>query len=152
MLFRSQKQLLLALYWMAEADDAEADVEEVLQEICRQGQAQPTEQNATLAEVLLYNFRTAQSLGVLGFQGQVKLAQGRAPVITKGPWQNQRAHAVPILPPDRFPQVAHQLYNYEIFAGPLPRASSTDLAPSQTEFAQRLISRGLLSPDALKKP
>ena len=147
-----QKQLLLALYWMAEADDAEADVEEVLQEICRQGQAQPTEQNATLSEVLLYNFRTAQSLGVMGFQGQVKLAQGLAPVITKGPWVNQRAHAIFILPPDRFPQVAHQLFNYEIFAGPLPRAPSTDLAPSQIEFAQRLMARGLLPPNSLKKP
>ncbi|NBQ55531.1 MAG: hypothetical protein EBU36_02560, partial [Verrucomicrobia bacterium] len=61
-----QKQLFLTLCWMAEADDAEADVEQVIQEICRRGQAQPSEADATLQEVLLYNFRTAQSLGVLG--------------------------------------------------------------------------------------
>ena len=69
-----QKQLFLALAWMAEADDAEADVEQVLQEICSRGQPQSSAADATLQEVLLYNFHVAQSLGVLGFQGQVKLA------------------------------------------------------------------------------
>ncbi|NDC79720.1 MAG: hypothetical protein EB090_00370 [Verrucomicrobia bacterium] len=147
-----QKQLYLVLCWMAEADDAEADVEEVVQEICRRGQSQPSVADATLQEVLLYNFRTAQSLGVLGFQGQVKLAQGLTPVITHGPWENRHAHAIPILPPNRFPQIAHQLFNYEIFAGPLPRTSTTDLAPSQLEFARRLMDRGLLSADSLKNP
>jgi hypothetical protein len=146
-----QKQLFLTLCWMAEADDAEADVEQVIQEICRRGQAQPSEVDATLQEVLLYNFRTAQSLGVLGFGGQVKLAQGLTPLITKGSWENRHAHAIPILPPDLFPSTAHQLFNYEIFAGPLPRNSSSGLAPSQIEFAQRLIARGLLPADALKK-
>ena len=145
-----QKQLFLTLCWMAEADDAEADVEQVIQEICRRGQAQPSEADATLQEVLLYNFRTAQSLGVLGFEGQVKLAQGLTPLITKGSWENRHAHAIPILPPDLFPSTAHQLFNYEIFAGPLPRNSSSGLAPSQIEFAQRLIARGLLPADALK--
>jgi len=145
-----QKQLFLTLWWMAEADDAEADVEQVIQEICRRGQAQPSEVDATLQEVLLYNFRTAQSLGVLGFEGQVKLAQGLTPLITKGSWENRHAHAIPILPPDLFPSTAHQLFNYEIFAGPLPRNSSSGLAPSQIEFAQRLIARGLLPADALK--
>ncbi|NCW27350.1 MAG: hypothetical protein EBV83_03495 [Verrucomicrobia bacterium] len=145
-----QKQLFLVLYWMAEADDAEADVEEVVQEICRRGQAQPSESDATLQEVLLYNFRTAQSLGALGFEGQVKLAQGLTPLITKGPWENRHAHAVPILPPDLYPATAHQLFNYEIFAGPLPRNDRSALAPSQIEFAQRLIQRGLLPADALK--
>ena len=147
-----QKQLFLVLYWMTEADNAEADVEEVLQEICRRGQPQPSEADSTLQEVLLYNFRTAQSLGVLGFQGQVSLAQGLTPLITQGAWENRHAHAIPILPPDRFPGVAHQLFNYEIFAGPLPRNSFSELAPSQVEFAQRLIQRGLLPADALKKP
>jgi hypothetical protein len=145
-----QKQLYLALYWMAEADDAEADVEEVIQEICRRGQPKASESDATLQEVLLYNFRTAQSLGVLGFQGQVKLGQGLTPLITKGPWENRHAHAIPILPSDLFPTMAQQLFNYEIFAGPLPRNSSPGLAPSQIEFAQRLIQRGLLPADALK--
>lgn len=145
-----QKQLFLILYWMAEADDAEADVVEVVQEICRRGQPQPSQADSTLQEVLIYNFRTAQSLGVLGFQGQVKLGQGLTPLITKGPWENRHAHAVPILPPDLFPATAHQLFNYEIFSGPLPRNNSTGLAPSQIEFAQRLIQRGLLPADALK--
>ena len=145
-----QKQLYLALYWMAEADDAEADVEEVIQEICRRGQPKASESDATLQEVLLYNFRTAQSLGVLGFQGQVKLGQGLTPLITKGPWENRHAHAIPILPSDLFPTMAQQLFNYEIFAGPLPRNSSPGLAPSQIEFAQRLIQRGLLPANALK--
>jgi hypothetical protein len=80
----------------------------------------------------------------------VKLAQGLTPLINKGAWEGRHAHAIPILPPDHFPSLAHQLFNYEIFAGPLPRASSLNLAPSQVEFAQRLISRGLLPADALK--
>ena len=147
-----QKQLFLALAWMAEADDAEADVEQVLQEICSRGQPQSSAADATLQEVLLYNFHVAQSLGVLGFQGQVKLAQGLTPLITKGPWENRHAHAIPILPPDRFPGVAHQLFNYEIFAGPLPRNCFSELAPSQVEFAQRLMQRGLLPANALQSP
>jgi hypothetical protein len=46
--------------------------------------------------------------------------------------------------------MAQQLFNYEIFAGPLPRNSSPGLVPSQIEFAQRLIQRGLLPANALK--
>jgi hypothetical protein len=63
---------------------------------------------------------------------------------------NRVAFPVPILPPESFPQVAHQLFNYELFDGSLPKASTSTLAPSQIEFAKKLISRGLLPADALK--
>ena len=146
-----QKQLYLVLFWLARADDAQASVEELLEELCRNGGNPPTEVQATLREVLLYNFHVAQHLGVTSFQAQVKLGQGRpAPVEEndKNP-DNRLAFAIPILPPDRFPQVAHELFNYELFDGPLPKAPPKDLAPSQIEFAQKLIARGLLPPNAL---
>jgi hypothetical protein len=149
-----QKQLYLVLFWLARADDAQASVKELLEELCRDGDNAPTEAQTTLKEVLLYNFHIAQHLGVTSFQSQVKLGQGRPPVIpeTDDNPHNRLAFVIPILPPDRFPQVAHQLFNYELFDGPLPKALSTDLAPSQVEFAQKLISRGLLPPDALQTP
>ena len=146
-----EKQLYLVLFWLSRADDAQASVEELLDELCRDGDNPPTEAQATLKEVLLYNFHLAQHLGVTSFQAQVKLGQGRpAPVAEDddNP-QNRLAFAIPILPPDRFPQVAHQLFNYELFDGPLRQAPSTELAPSQIEFARKLIARGLLPPDAL---
>ena len=148
-----QKEIYLTLYWMAEADMAEADVEQVLQEISRRGRDQATPADATMAEVLLYNFHLARHLGILGFPGLVKLAQGLPAVIPEsdGNDQNRLAFAVSILPPERFPEVAHQLFNYEIFDGALPKAHSPALAPSQIEFAQKLISRGLLPADALKR-
>jgi hypothetical protein len=149
-----QKQLYLVLFWLARANDAQVSVEELLEELCRDGDNPPTEAQTTLKEVLLYNFHIAQHLGVTSFQSQVKLGQGRPPVIpeTDDNPHNRLAFVIPILPPDRFPQVAHQLFNYELFDGPLPKAPSTDLAPSQVEFAQKLISRGLLPPDALQTP
>jgi hypothetical protein len=149
-----QKQLYLVLFWLAHADDAQVSAEELLDELCRDGDNPPTEAQSTLKEVLLYNFHLAQHLGVTSFQGQVKLGQGRpAPVAENddNP-RNRLAFAVPILPPERFPQVAHELFNYELFDGPLPQAPSTRLAPSQIEFAQKLISRGLLPPAALQPP
>jgi hypothetical protein len=149
-----QKQLLLVLYWLCQAYDAEASAQEMLEEVCRDGDNPPTELQTTLKEVLLYNFHVAQHLGVTSFQAQVKLGQGLAPAIPEkddNP-QNRFALPIPILPPDRFPQVAHQLFNYELFDGPLPKAASLELAPSQIEFAQKLISRGLLPPDALQLP
>lgn len=149
-----EKQLYLVLFWLARAYDAEASVEEVLDEVIFRGQESPTAADSTLKEVLLYNFRLAQHLGVTSFQAQVKLGQGRPPVIpeTDENPRNRLAFAVSILPPDRFPQVAHQLFNYELFDGPLPKASGPELAPSQIDFAQKLISRGLLPSDALKAP
>jgi hypothetical protein len=149
-----QKQLLLVLYWLCQAYDAEASPQEMLEELCRNGDSPPTELQTTLKEVLLYNFHVAQHLGVTSFQAQVKLGQGLPPMIPENDQNpdNRLAFAVPILPPDRFPQVAHQLFNYELFDGALPKAASADLAPSQVEFAQKLIARGLLSPDALKSP
>jgi hypothetical protein len=149
-----EKQLYLVLFWLARAYDAEASVEEVLDEVVLRGQDSPTAADSTLKEVLLYNFRLAQHLGVTSFQAQVKLGQGRPPVIpeTDENPRNRLAFAVSILPPDRFPQVGHQLFNYELFDGPLPKASGPELAPSQIEFAQKLISRGLLPSDALKAP
>ena len=149
-----QKQLYLVLFWLCQAYDAEASPQEMLEELCRNGDNPPSEAQATLKEVLLYNFHVAQHLGVTTFQGQVKLGLGRpAPVQENDSnLENRLAFAIPILPPDRFPQVAHQLFNYELFDGPLPRAPSAQLAPSQIEFAQKLIARGLLPPEALKVP
>ena len=146
-----ERQLYLVLFWLARADDAQASAEELLDELCRNGDNLPTEAQSTLKEVLLYNFHVAQHLGVTSFQGQVKLGQGRPVPVAEDDnnSQNRLAFAIPILPPDRFPQIAHQLFNYELFDGPLPQVPSTQLAPSQIEFAQKLIARGLLPPDAL---
>ena len=147
-----QRNLLLTLYWLAEADMAGADVEQVLQEISRRGRNQATPADSTMAEVLLFNYHTARHLGVLSFAALEKLGQGLPPSIPEADNNpdNRLAFAVPILPPDRFPQVARQLFNYELFDGPLPRSTSTTLAPSQIEFAKKLISRGLLPPNALQ--
>lgn len=149
-----EKQLYLVLFWLAQAFDAQASPREMLEELCRSGENAPTETQATLREVLLYNFHVAQHLGITSFQAQVKLGQGRPPVIPENDDnpQNRLAQAIPILPPDRFPEVAHQLFNYELFDGPLPKASTTELAPSQIEFARKLIARGLLPPAALQSP
>lgn len=149
-----QKQLLLVLFQLCQAYDAEASPQELLEELCRTGDNPPTEMQITLKDVLLYNFHVAQHLGVTSFQAQVKLGQGLAPAIPENDQNpdNRLALPIPILPPDRFPQVAHQLFNYELFDGPIPKAPSADLAPSQIEFAQKLISRGLLPPDALQPP
>jgi len=147
-----QRNLLLTLYWLAEADMAGADVEQVLQEISRRGRNQATPADSIMAEVLLFNYHTARHLGVLSFTSLVKLGQGLPPSIPEADNNplNRVAFPVPILPPERFPQVAHQLFNYELFDGPLPKASPATLAPSQIEFAQKLISRGLLPPNALQ--
>jgi len=149
-----QRQLLLVLFWLCQAYDADASPQEMLEELCRSGDNPPTEAQSTVKEVLLYNFHVAQHLGVTSFQAQVKLGQGQAPPIPEADDnpQNRLAIPIPILPADRFPLVAHQLFNYELFDGPLPKAASPDLAPSQIEFAQKLISRGLLPPDALSLP
>ena len=147
-----QRNLLLTLYWLAEADMAGADVQQVLQEISRRGHDQATPADSTMAEVLLFNYHTARHLGVLSFSCLVKLGQGLPPSIPESDNNpdNRLAFPIPILPPDRFPQVAHQLFNYELFDGPLPKSTSTSLAPSQIEFAKKLISRGLLPPSALQ--
>ena len=147
-----QRNLLLTLYWLAEADMAGADVEQVLQEISRRGRDQATPADSTMAEVLLFNYHTARHLGVLSFAALEKLGQGLPPSIPEADNNpdNRLAFAVPVLPPDRFPQVAHQLFNYELFDGPLPRSTSRTLAPSQIEFAKKLISRGLLPADAIQ--
>ena len=146
------RNLLLTLYWLAEADMAGADVEQVLQEISRRGHDQATPADSTMAEVLLFNYHTARHLGVLNFAGLEKLGQGLPPPIPESDNNplNRVAFPVPILPPERFPQVAHQLFNYELFDGPLPKATASSLAPSQIEFAKKLISRGLLPPNALQ--
>jgi hypothetical protein len=147
-----QRNLLLTLYWLAEADMAGADVEQVLQEISRRGRNQATPADSTMAEVLLFNYHTARHLGVLSFAALEKLGQGLPPSIPESDNNpdNRLAFAVPVLPPDRFPKVAHQLFNYELFDGPLPRSTSRALAPSQIEFAKKLISRGLLPANALQ--
>jgi len=147
-----QRNLLLTLYWLAEADMAGADVEQVLQEISRRGRDQATPADSTMAEVLLFNYHTARHLGVLSFSCLVQLGQGLPPSIPESDNNpnNRLAFAIPVLPTDRFPQVAHQLFNYELFDGSLPKSTSRTLAPSQIEFAKKLISRGLLPPNALQ--
>ena len=146
------KNLLLTLYWLAEADMAGASVEQVLQEISRRGRDQATPADSTMAEVLLFNYHTARHLGVLSFSCLVHLGQGLPPSIPESDNNpdNRLAFAIPVLPTDRFPQVAHQMFNYELFDGPLPKSTSTTLAPSQIEFAKKLISRGILPPNALQ--
>ena len=149
-----QRQLLLVLFCLSQADEAGASTEELLDEICQPNTPGDSQGSETLKEVLLYDFHIAQHLGVTDKEGLIRMGQGRPPAVRENDDNpnNRLAYAVPILPPDRFPQVAHQLYNYELFDGPLPKSPSAQLAPSQIEFAQKLIQRGLLPADALKNP
>ena len=149
-----EKMLYLVISWLARARDSGAPPKDLLDEIFCEGKGGLTPAETTTRDVLLYNFHLAEHLGILDFPGLVKMAQGLPPSIPENDDnpQNRLAFAIPILPPDRFPQVAHELFNYELFDGPLPKAPASGLAPSQIEFAQKLITRGLLSPDALKSP
>jgi hypothetical protein len=94
-----QRNLLLTLYWLAEADMAGADVEQVLQEISRRGRDQATPADSTMAEVLLFNYHTARHLGVLSFSCLVQLGQGLPPSIPESDNNpdNRLAFAIPIL-------------------------------------------------------
>ncbi|NBS50677.1 MAG: hypothetical protein EBS97_08785, partial [Verrucomicrobia bacterium] len=76
-----QRNLLLTLYWLAEADMAGADVDQVLQELSRRGRDQATPADATMAEVLHFNYHTARHLGILDFASLEKLGQGLPPSI-----------------------------------------------------------------------
>ena len=75
------KNLLLTLYWLAEADMAGASVEQVVQELSRRGRDQATPADSTMAEVLLFNYHTARHLGVLNFAGLEQLGRGLLPSI-----------------------------------------------------------------------
>ena len=92
-----QRNLLLTLYWLAEADMAGADVEQVLQEISRRGYNQATPADSTMAEVLLFNYHTARHLGILSFSCLVQLGQGLPPSIPESDNNpdNRLAFAIP---------------------------------------------------------
>lgn len=149
-----ERQLYLVVYWLARGCDAGAPPADLLDEILHSEAFGSEPMADTTREVLLYNFHLAQHLGILGFPGLAKMGQGLPPSVPESDDnpENRMVYVIPVLPSDRFPPVAHQLFNYEFFDGPLPRAPATQLAPSQIEFAQKLIARGLLSPNALPCP
>ena len=129
-----EKQLYLVLFWLARAYDAEASVEEVLDEVVLRGQGSPTAADSTLKEVLLYNFRLAQHLGVTSFQAQVKLGQGRPPVIpeTDENPRNRLAFAVSILPPDRFLRSDTSSSTTSSSTAPCPRLRAPNSPPARS--------------------
>ena len=100
---------------------------------------------------LLRNIRIADQLGLFTSDNRERMRNGRASVITKGPYANALIEVDHIVPYSLAKEAGNELANLEIMPAPLNRRKSNRVGERQLSHAQRLFNAGLLSAESLAR-
>ncbi|MBI4657719.1 MAG: hypothetical protein HY735_02515 [Verrucomicrobia bacterium] len=111
-----------------------------------------TEPRASLVkESLLRNVKIADGLGLMTADNRMRLRNGRAGVITKGPYVNTPAEVDHIVPYSLAPEAGNELANLELMPQELNRRKSNRVGERQLAHAERLYRVGLLTQESLAR-
>jgi len=106
---------------------------------------------ALVKESLLHNMKTAHGLGLLTEENQTLLRQGKAAVVTKGPYARSKVEIDHIVPHSLAPEVGNELANLEMLPQQMNRAKSNRVGQRQLAHAEKLFAAGLLTQESLAK-
>ncbi len=98
---------------------------------------------------LLRNLDIATRLGLVTPDNLQRLHDGRAAVITRGPYAGEAAEVDHIVPVSLAPEIGNQLANLELMPATLNRRKSNRVGPRQAAHARSLHQAGLLSDSSL---
>ncbi len=102
-------------------------------------------------ESLLRNLKIAHGLGLFTEENKELLRNGKAGVVTQGPYARSKVEIDHIVPYSLAPEVGNELANLEMMPQPLNRSKSNRVGQRQVAHAEKLFAAGLLSKESLAK-
>lgn len=102
-------------------------------------------------ESLVRNMKIADGLGLFTADNETRLRNGRAGMITKGPYANSPTEVDHIVPYSLAPEVGNELANLELMPQELNRRKSNRVGERQLAHAEKLFAAGLVTRESLDR-
>ncbi|MFO1501938.1 MAG: hypothetical protein U1G07_26780 [Verrucomicrobiota bacterium] len=102
-------------------------------------------------ESLLRNLQIAEELGLFTSENLDRMRQGKAAIVTRGPYRNAPVEIDHIVPYSLAREAGNELANLEMLPEPLNRRKSNRVGDRQLAHARRLWQAGLLSKESLNR-
>lgn len=102
-------------------------------------------------ESLLRNLKIADELGLFDRENQQRLRQGRAGIVTKGPYRDSPVEIDHIVPYSLAKEAGNELANLEIMPEPLNRSKSDRVGSRQLAQAEKLLAAGLMTQESFAR-
>ncbi len=104
-----------------------------------------------IKESLLRNLNIARGLGLFEENNGNLLRNGKAGVITKGPYARTKVEIDHIVPYSLAPEAGNELANLEMLPQELNRSKSNRVGARQLSHAEKLFSAGVITKESLAK-
>ena len=102
-------------------------------------------------ESLVRNLKIADGLGLLTKENKIRLRNGKAGVITRGPYANSNAEVDHIVPFSLAPEAGNEMANLELMPQELNRRKSNRVGERQVAHAEKLFAAGLITRESLNR-
>ena len=133
------------MFWLETARRAGADTGVVIREAQKKAGYEGTARADADRESLLRNRIILEKLGCLDENGMAALREGKAPIITKGPYAGEVAEVDHIIPRAVAPELDDKIYDLEFMPLSLNRKKSASIGDRQKQIAEKWWKQGLLS-------
>ena len=133
------------MFWLETARRAGADTGVVIREAQKKAGYEGTARADADRESLLRNRIILERLGCLDENGMAALREGKAPIITKGPYAGDVAEVDHIVPRAVVPELDDKIHNLEFMPMKLNRKKSAGIGVRQKQLAAKWNKAGLLS-------
>ena len=102
-------------------------------------------------QALLRNLKIAHGLGLLDEENGKLLRNGKAGVITRGPYAKTKVEIDHIVPFSLAPEAGNELANLEMLPQELNRSKSDRVGPRQLSHAELLFAAGVITQESLSR-
>lgn len=102
-------------------------------------------------ESLLRNLKIAEALGLFDAENQQRLRQGKAGIVTNGPYRNSPVEIDHIVPYSLAKEAGNELANLEMMPEPLNRRKSDRVGSRQLAQAEKLLAAGLITQESFAR-
>lgn len=106
---------------------------------------------ALVKEEVLRNLKIADELGLLTSENRTRLRNGKAALITIGPYRGESVEIDHVVPISLAPELGNELANLEMLPLSLNRHKSNHVNERQLAIAERFRAAGLLSNESLAR-
>jgi hypothetical protein len=143
-------RLRKACYWLEMASRDDHDLEAVISQAHALTGSHRAERMKAQSLSLIRNVTILERLGCFDESGMAKLRNGKAPVITKGPYAGEIVTGDHIIPRSVCEELDERLYNLEFVPLTINQRKGAKVTARQVALAKQWNKEGLLSDEGLR--
>lgn len=143
-------RLRKACYWLETGRREGRALDKLIDTAQLRNRSQRTERAKLVKESLIRNRTILERLGCLDAAGMEKLRNGRAPTITRGPYNGELATGDQIVPRSVCPELDNAIFNLEFMPETLNQKKGAKVGDRQLQLARKWRELGVLSDEGLR--